>query len=63
MTILICLFTGSLIFRLQGTDPDGDKLEFGVQNTPGSDVITVKTISKTDANVYLAKELDREVCI
>ncbi|XP_044743020.1 cadherin-23, partial [Chrysoperla carnea] len=51
---------GSLIFRLQGTDPDGDKLEFGVQNTPGSDVITVKTISKTDANVYLAKELDRE---
>lgn len=45
---------------MQGSDADGDKLTFGIQNSPGSDVINVRTISDTEANVYLAKELDRE---
>nr|XP_023023050.1 cadherin-23 [Leptinotarsa decemlineata] len=51
---------GSLIYRLKGFDADGDYLKFGVSATPGSDIIRVQSISATDANVYLNRELDRE---
>lgn len=56
-------FTGSLIYKLKGFDPDGDALEFGVQSTYDSDVIIVKSIGKDEAGIYLEKELDREVKI
>lgn len=53
--------SGTLIYKLQGTDPDGDPLSFGVRSQPGSDVIRVENISPSEADVYLNKELDREV--
>lgn len=55
------MFSGSLIYRLKGFDPDGDSLRFGTLPTPGSDVIKIESISPSEANVYLNKELDREV--
>ncbi|KAJ3665071.1 hypothetical protein Zmor_000585 [Zophobas morio] len=51
---------GTLIYKLRGTDPDGDPLSFGVRSQPGSDVIRVENISPSEADVYLNKELDRE---
>jgi cadherin 23 len=53
--------TGSLIYKLKGFDPDGDVLDFGVQSTYDSDVITVKNLENNEAGIYLEKELDREV--
>lgn len=53
--------TGSLIYKLKGFDPDGDALDFGVQSTYDSDVITVKNLESNEAGIYLEKELDREV--
>lgn len=60
---MICFsfITGTLIYKLKGFDPDGDALEFGVQSTYDSDIISVKNIGKDEAGIYLEKELDREV--
>lgn len=55
------LIEGTLIYKLRGVDPDGDDLEFGVKPQTGSNVIRVENTSPTEANVYLNKELDREV--
>lgn len=53
---------GSLIYTLKGFDPDvGDELEFGVQSTYDSDIISVKSLNDHEAGIYLEKELDREV--
>lgn len=57
---MFSLFTGSFIYRLRGADPDGDVLIFGVQGH-GSDVIRIENLNSNEANVYLNKELDREV--
>jgi len=48
---------------LQGFDPDGDPLEFGVQSTYDSDIIVIRSISDNEAGIYLDKELDREVSL
>lgn len=56
-----CVLEGTLIYKLRGVDPDGDKLEFGVKQQSGSNVIRVESTSPTEANVYLNQELDREV--
>lgn len=55
------LFTGSLIYKLRGTDPDNDILTFGVRDQPGSEVIRVENFGFNEANIYLNKLLDREV--
>ncbi|CAG4949111.1 unnamed protein product [Colias eurytheme] len=52
---------GSLIYRLRGIDPDGDALKFGIRNQIGSDILRIEAISSNEANIYLVKELDREV--
>ncbi|CAH4029361.1 unnamed protein product [Pieris brassicae] len=52
---------GSLIYRLRGVDPDGDVLQFGIRNQVGSDILKIEAISSNEANIYLVKELDREV--
>ncbi|CAH1406526.1 unnamed protein product [Nezara viridula] len=52
---------GSLIYRLRGMDPDGDPLTFGIRDYPGSDVIRIENLGTSEANIYLNKELDREV--
>lgn len=53
-------YTGSLIYRVRGIDPDGDKLIFGVRE-PGDKVIRVENFGRSEANLYLKIELDREV--
>ncbi|XP_060803722.1 cadherin-23 [Amyelois transitella] len=52
---------GSLIYRLRGVDPDGDPLTFGIKDQLGSDILRLEAISSNEANIYLVKELDREV--
>uniref|UniRef100_A0A8D8Q5N3 Cadherin-23 n=1 Tax=Cacopsylla melanoneura TaxID=428564 RepID=A0A8D8Q5N3_9HEMI len=51
---------GTFIYRLRGADPDGDVLTFGVQGH-GHDVIRIENLNSNEANIYLNKELDREV--
>lgn len=53
-------YSGSLIYRVRGIDPDGDKLIFGVRE-PGDKVIRVENFGRSEANIYLKIELDREV--
>lgn len=60
MSLFVSL-TGTLIYRLHGLDPDGDKLTFGIKEQPGSDVIRIENFGNNEANLYLNKELDREV--
>ncbi|XP_060850417.1 cadherin-23-like [Rhopalosiphum padi] len=50
---------GSLIYRVRGIDPDADKLLFGVRE-PGDKVIRVENFGRSEANIYLKIELDRE---
>lgn len=52
---------GSIIYKLKGYDPDGDPLSFGVREAIDSDVIRVERSGVNEANVYLNKELDREL--
>ncbi|XP_077287524.1 cadherin 88C [Arctopsyche grandis] len=52
---------GNLIYRLRGVDADGDRLQFGVRDQPGSDIFRIESTSANEANVFLAKELDREI--
>lgn len=54
-------FLGSLIYKLKGLDPDGDALIFGVHNTFDSDILKIENLDNNEANIYLVKELDREV--
>ncbi|XP_067619192.1 cadherin-23 [Eurosta solidaginis] len=51
---------GSHIYTLKGYDPDNDPLVFGKRPTHDSEVIRIENTSGNEANVYLAKELDRE---
>lgn len=53
--------TGSLIYRLRGFDPDGDPLTFGVKEQTGRETLRIESLGTNEANVYLKKELDREV--
>lgn len=55
------IISGSLIYRLRGVDPDGDTLQFGIREQVGSDILRIEAISSNEANIYLVKELDREV--
>lgn len=54
-------FLGSLIYKLKGLDPDGDSLVFGVHSTFDSDILKIENLDNNEANIYLVKELDREV--
>lgn len=58
---VLLLFSGSLIYRLRGIDPDGDTLQFGIREQVGSDILRIEAISSNEANIYLIQELDREV--
>lgn len=59
--VFFLYISGSLIYRLRGIDPDGDTLKFGIKDQIGSDILRLEAISSNEANVYLVKELDREV--
>lgn len=53
---------GSLIYKLRGSDPDNDPIVFGIRDTGyGSDVLRIENIGNNEANLFLARELDREV--
>lgn len=52
---------GSLLYRLRGTDPDGDPLTFGVREQIGNEILRIENLGANEANIYLKKELDREV--
>ncbi|XP_063377540.1 cadherin-23 [Cydia fagiglandana] len=52
---------GSLIYRLRGIDPDGDELKFGIRDQLGSNILRIEAITTNEANIYLIKELDREI--
>lgn len=49
------------IYRLRGVDPDGDALEFGIRNSYESDILRIENIGMNEADIYLTRELDREV--
>ncbi|GFU24006.1 hypothetical protein TNCV_3332191 [Trichonephila clavipes] len=52
---------GKLLYRLRGEDADGDRLTFGVVGPVGQEILRFERLGATEANVYLNKELDREV--
>nr|XP_022904889.1 cadherin-23 [Onthophagus taurus] len=51
---------GTIIHKLQGEDPDNDRLKFGIRFQSGSEVIRIENISDNEANIILDQELDRE---
>lgn len=52
---------GSQIYHLKGYDPDNDQLTFGIIPSQFSDIIRIENFGTNEANIYLAKDLDREV--
>ncbi len=46
---------------MKGLDPDGDPLTFGVINTFNSEMLKIENVDQNQANIYLNKELDREI--
>lgn len=61
LTHLLFSSTGTKIYTLKGSDPDGDALTFGVRGAEGRDLLRIEQNGATEANVYLRKALDREV--
>lgn len=59
----MCLIlpAGSRIYHLRGFDPDGDSLRFGVRDQVGNEILRIENVGKNEADVFLKKELDREV--
>jgi hypothetical protein len=55
------LLAGSRIYHLRGFDPDGDPLRFGVRDQVGNEILRIENIGKNEADIFLKKELDREV--
>lgn len=49
------------MYRLRGEDADGDMLTFGALGPDGKELLRFERKSKTETEVYLKKELDREV--
>ncbi|KFM65753.1 hypothetical protein X975_11300, partial [Stegodyphus mimosarum] len=44
---------GSVIYRLRGSDPDNDVLTFGVRGDIGNQLLDIRTVTETRANVFL----------
>jgi hypothetical protein len=61
----ICLIpvAGSRIYHLHGFDPDDDPLTFGIRDQVGSEIFRIENVGKNEADVFLKKELDREVIL
>lgn len=48
---------GTLIYRIKGSDPDPDVLQFGVKGRDANHLLEVKGVSFTEADVYLKSQL------
>ena len=59
--LCLILLADSRIYRLRGFDPDGDLLRFGVRDQVGNEILRIENIGKNEADIFLKKELDREV--
>ena len=57
----LILLAGNRIYRLRGFDPDDDPLRFGVRDQVGNEILRIENVGKNEADVFLKKELDREV--
>jgi hypothetical protein len=57
----LILLAGSRIYRLRGYDPDDDPLRFGVRDQVGNEILRIENVGKNEADIFLKKELDREV--
>lgn len=53
---------GTLIYRLKGSDPDGDALTFGSVDPVGSSLLYFQSASFTEADVYLKAPLTVSDC-
>lgn len=53
--------TGSRVYKLKGIDRDGDPLTFGLRGQVANELLRIENLGKDEANLYLKKELDREV--
>jgi hypothetical protein len=54
---------GSLIYTLKGIDRDGDPLTFGLKGQIANELLRIENKGRDTANLYLKKELDREVSL
>jgi hypothetical protein len=52
---------GSMIYTLKGIDRDGDPLTFGLKGQIANELLRIENRGRDTANLYLKKELDREV--
>jgi len=52
---------GTLVHRLKGFDYDEDPLVFGIMGQTGNDLLRIENLGTDEGNIYLKKELDREV--
>jgi hypothetical protein len=59
--IFLIVLAGSHIYHLRGFDPDDDPLRFGVRDQVGNEILRIENVRKNEADVFLKKELDREV--
>jgi hypothetical protein len=59
--VYLILLAGSRIYHLRGFDPDDDPLKFGVRDQVGNEILRIENVGKNEADVFLKKELDREV--
>lgn len=49
---IIC-FLGSIIYRLRGSDADNQNLTFGVRGDMGNQLLDIRSVTETRANVFL----------
>lgn len=52
---------GSLVYKLKGRDDDGDELTFSLRGQQANELLRIENLGSDEANLYLRKELDREV--
>ncbi|CAL4059672.1 unnamed protein product [Meganyctiphanes norvegica] len=53
--------TGTRITTLEGFDPDGDSLTFGVRGSQGQGLLRIEPAGSNQAHVYLKQAVDREL--
>ena len=52
---------GSVVYAVQASDADGDRLTFALQGAVANQLLSVQSVAHDRAHLILNKELDREV--